>query len=200
MSDLAATCGPRAGQGLATPQLQSEITDYESPYLTVTRALKRMPSGSEATYYLRTESDVAVCLPLTTGGSVIMVEEYRHGPGRWLFEIPAGSVDPGEEVMAAAAREVLEETGYAGQLIHLCTTWISAYSSARKHIYLMRDAQRISAPRLTPSDLLRVAEVTRPTFEQIVRSGELTDLDAGLSCLDWMRTHAGDCEGCSAGS
>ena len=71
MSDHAATSGPRAGQGLATPQLQSEITDYESPYLTVTRALKRMPSGSEATFYLRRESDVAVCLPLTTGGGLI---------------------------------------------------------------------------------------------------------------------------------
>jgi ADP-ribose pyrophosphatase len=175
---------PQPGAGLPTPELMFQEIDYDSPYLVVTRAVKRMPSGQEATFYLRREADVAVCLPVTTDGRFIMVEEYRHGPGQWLFEIPAGNVDPDEDAAVAGAREVLEETGYAGDLIHLCTTWIAAYSSARKHIYLMRNARKVATPEMAASDLFRVAEMTRTQFESIVRTGALTDLDAGMACLD----------------
>ena len=175
---------PQAGEGMAEPRLVSEKIHYGSPYLVVTQAIKRMPAGHEATFYLRREADVAVCLPVTEDGRFILVEEYRHGPARWLFEIPAGNVDTGEDVDVAAAREVLEETGYTGQMVHLCTTWISAYSSARKHIYLMRNACKVAAPEMAPSDLFRVAELTRGQFEAVVRWGALTDLDAGRVCLD----------------
>ncbi|WP_197506341.1 NUDIX hydrolase [Acidovorax sp. RAC01] len=166
------------------PLLLTEQEHYESPYLVITRAVKRMPTGENATFYLRREADVAVCLPLTQDGRFIMVEEYRHGPGRWMFEIPAGNVDSGEDVSIAAAREALEETGYSGQITHLYSTWISAYSSARKHIYLMRDARKVAEPNMAASDLFRVAELTRTQFEAVVRSGELTDLDAGLAYID----------------
>lgn len=175
---------PQAGEGMAEPLLLTEQTHYDSPYLVITRAVKRMPTGQNATFYLRREADVAVCLPLTQDGRFIMVEEYRHGPGRWMFEIPAGNVDVGENVSLAAAREALEETGYTGQITHLCSTWISAYSSARKHIYLMRDARKVAEPSMVASDLFRVVALTRMQFEAVVRSGELTDLDAGLACID----------------
>jgi ADP-ribose pyrophosphatase len=64
----------------------------------------------------------------------MMIEEYRHGPGRWLFEISDGDVDKDASAETAAAREVKEETGFAGEILHLCSTWISACSNARKHI------------------------------------------------------------------
>jgi ADP-ribose pyrophosphatase len=173
----------QAGFDLPSPELIRQETDYASRYLVVTKNLKRMPNGQEATFYLRHENDVAVCLPVTREGRFVMVEEYRHGPGRWLFEIPGGDVDKDEIAEMAVAREVQEETGYAGEILHLCSTWISAYSNARKHIYLMLNAEIVTIPKVADADLFRVAEISRDELDLVLMAGALTDLDAGLACL-----------------
>jgi ADP-ribose pyrophosphatase len=170
-------------QTLEAPVQVSERVDYDSPYLTVRKVVKAMPSGDHVTFYLRDEADVAVCLPVTDDGHLILVKEYRHGPGRELLEIPGGFVDAEEEVSNGAAREVREETGYEGRIVHLGSTWISAYSTARKHIFMMRSARQTSRPQPAPSDHFQVVKVKQEQFGQLVRSGELTDLDAALLCL-----------------
>jgi len=111
MSDKDARLGRQADFGLPSPELIHQETDYASRHLVVTKNLKRMPNGQEATFYLRQKSDVTVCLPVTREGRVVVVEEYRHGPGCWLFEIPGGDVDKDESAEMAVAREVQEETG-----------------------------------------------------------------------------------------
>jgi ADP-ribose pyrophosphatase len=166
----------------APPVVERERV-FDSPYFRIERQTVEMPSGSRATFYLRQEPDVAVCLPVTPDGRFVVLEEYRHGPGRSLFEVPGGTVDEGEDPLAAAARETLEESGYRGQVTHLASTWISAYSTARKHIYLMRDATQETAPIVSDSEMSRVLLLSRSAFETVLASGELTDLDCGLLCL-----------------
>jgi ADP-ribose pyrophosphatase len=168
---------------LPSPTRLSEEVIYDSPWLKVHRVDTQLPSGLRRPFSLKEEPDVAVCLPVTAQGCFVLVEEYRHGPRRALFEIPAGVVDPGEDPLAAAARETLEETGYEGEIRHLCSTWISAYSSARKHIFIMGNARRVRNPQPEPHELMRVVIASREEFEAVVRSGELTDLDAALLCL-----------------
>jgi ADP-ribose pyrophosphatase len=164
------------------PTIDEEVV-YASPHLVVRRVRKAMPSGEIGVFYIRDEADVAVCLPVAADGSLVLVEEFRHGPGRSLFEIPGGCVDPTEDIAAAAAREVLEETGFSGEVVHLASTWISAYSTARKHIFIMPAAHRISEPAPEPSELFRVVQVSPEDFRTVLAHGALTDLDAGLLCL-----------------
>ena len=168
---------------LPLPTVLSEEVIYASPWLNVRRVDNVFPSGLHRAFCLKDEPDVAVCLPVTEDGRFVLVEEYRHGPRRVLFELPAGAVDPGEAPEVAAARETLEETGYAGDLRHLGSTWISAYSNARKHIFLLANARRVQAPQPEPHELMQVTLATREELEGVVRSGELSDLDAALLCL-----------------
>lgn len=168
---------------LPLPSHRDEDCLYDSPWLRVRRVDTVFPSGLRRPFHLKEEPDVVVCLPVTTDGRFVLVEEYRHGPRRVLFEIPAGMVDAGEEPGLAAARETLEETGYGGEPRHLVSTWISAYSDARKHIFLMAEARRVQEPRPEPHELIRVVLASRAEFEALARSGELSDLDAALACL-----------------
>lgn len=168
---------------LPVPTILDEKIIYDSPWLRVRQVETGFPSGLRRAFSLKDEPDVAVCLPVTADGRFVLVEEYRHGPRRRLFELPAGIVDPGETAHVAAAREALEETGYAGEVSHLGSTWISAYSNARKHIFVMRDARKVCEPQPEPHELMRVVIASREDLEDVLRSGELTDLDAGLLCL-----------------
>jgi ADP-ribose pyrophosphatase len=86
----------------------------------------RLPDGSEADWDLLDEGDSVAVLALTADHTVVLARQYRPGPGRILDELPGGVIDPGESPSDAAGRELLEETGYAGHIEVIGSTWNSA--------------------------------------------------------------------------
>jgi ADP-ribose pyrophosphatase len=71
----------------------------------------RMPNGREVTVDIVRHSRSVVLLPMPDPNHVILIRQYRYAVRRWLWELPAGSVDAGEEPEAAASRECHEEIG-----------------------------------------------------------------------------------------
>jgi ADP-ribose pyrophosphatase len=88
---------------------------YRGPVFTVTTDQVREPSGYVARRDVVRHQGSVVVMPVDDRGRrlrVLLVRQYRHAAGRYLWELPAGRVDGGESKPAAAKRELLEETGY----------------------------------------------------------------------------------------
>lgn len=70
------------------------------------------PSGMEVDREIVRHPGAAVVLPVTPEREVLFVRQYRHAAGEWMLEVPAGTIDEGEEPIETARRELVEEAGY----------------------------------------------------------------------------------------
>jgi ADP-ribose pyrophosphatase len=73
----------------------------------------RMPNGRTVTLEIIRHRGSVVLLPQPSRREVILVRQYRHAIGRWIWELPAGSLEPGEPPRRAAWRECREEVGFS---------------------------------------------------------------------------------------
>jgi ADP-ribose pyrophosphatase len=123
-------------------------------------------------------------LPLDQANHVWFIRQYRHAVGDFLLELPAGTLDPGEDPAVGAARELQEEIGMQpGRLERLLGFWLApGYSTEFMHVFLATD--------LTPSrlaqdedEVIHVEKVPLARAVALAQSGELRDSKSLVSIL-----------------
>lgn len=88
---------------------------FKRPWLTARRDKVQLPDGRiNPEYYVLEYPDWINVIAITKTGMFVMVEQYRHGLQDVFTELVGGVIEPGEDPLAAARRELLEETGFAG--------------------------------------------------------------------------------------
>jgi len=124
--------------------------------------------GRRFRYVFRPHGGVVHVVALTAKGDVVLVRQYRHPVRRILLELPAGKIDPGDTPVAAARRELMEETGYASKRWIRLGAWFPSPASTtlKSNMFLALDAKRSRAPATEPDEFLRVE--LHP-FDRIVR-------------------------------
>lgn len=118
----------------------------------------------------------AVVLPVFPDGRILLVRQYRHAVGKFLWELVAGHIEPGEKPAATAHRELLEETGYrARRLAHLLTFYPTpGFLTEEMHLFR---ATGLKAGRAQPRpDEAIVARAFTPAqLNRMRRRGEVRD-------------------------
>jgi ADP-ribose pyrophosphatase len=159
----------------------AEQVVYERFRRIVSRTFE-LPEGQTVDFEVLDGPDTVAVLALTEDEDVVLVREFRAGPEEVILELPGGLVEEGQTPSDAARRELLEETGYEGTLVEAGTILHDAYSTWVKHAFVARNCRKIAEPaegELTEPVLLSV-----PEFREHLRSGRLTDVDAGYRALD----------------
>jgi 8-oxo-dGTP pyrophosphatase MutT (NUDIX family) len=149
------------------------------PYriFTVLRETARSPlTGRTHEFVVLDAPDWIQVLPITPDGGVVFVRQYRHGTRDVTLEIPGGMVHRGESPERAAARELLEETGYAGDETRLLASMHPnpAIQRNRCHVVAALDARSVAPPTPDPGEELAHEIHPLSDVPHLIASGHLS--------------------------
>ena len=163
---------------------------YDGHFLKVSRDRIRLPDGSESKREFIRHPGAVVILPLLADGRVLLERQFRYPNDRVFIEFPAGKIDPGEDPLACAKRELEEETGYTATDWHfVCTIHNAiAYSDEHLDIFLARDLTEGEA-KLDEGEFLELFTATVPELLEMVRKGEITDVKTIIGSF-WLEKYA----------
>jgi 8-oxo-dGTP pyrophosphatase MutT (NUDIX family) len=140
----------------------AERTLVERRWLTIHEQHVRLPNGHEIEeFHLLRGPDWAAVLALTDDAHAVLVRQYRHGADQTSLELPAGIIDAGEDGLAAAQRELLEETGYVADAWHPLAVFSTEPSrhTTRAHFFVATGARAVRDPQTEASEMLETQRV-----------------------------------------
>jgi ADP-ribose pyrophosphatase len=159
-----------------------------TPIFWVTRDVALDPDGFEITRAIVQHGGSAVVMPVDDRNRVMLVRQYRLPSLRYLWELPAGRVDPGETVLQAARRELAEETGCrAKKMKKLVEFWASpGFLAEKMTIYL---ATGLTHGEQTPMEDERIETrwFTVTELDKMIAAGKITDAKTLIGFMKWQR-------------
>jgi ADP-ribose pyrophosphatase len=165
----------------------SRSTVFEKFGRAVVEVVYELPTGQQDTFYIKSEPPAACILALTEQNNVVMVRQYRPGPHEVLLELPGGYVDRGESPTEAMRRELLEETGYDGNVSLVATAFDDAYSTLTRTCFVATNCKKVQEPRHEATEFIEVVETSLDEFRELLRSGRMTDIEVGYLGLDYLK-------------
>lgn len=159
----------------------------EGKFLQVVRDTVRLPDGAESYREFILHPGAVAIVALLDDGQVVLERQYRHPVGRVMIEFPAGKLNPGEDPLVCARRELLEETGYTARewaragTLHPCI----GYADESIDIWFARGLT-LGARQLDEAEFLDVTTATPGQLLAWCQQGLVTD-GKTLSCALWLQ-------------
>ena len=176
-----------------TPPLEkarvlSSITVYEGPIFGIRRDKVIEPSGVRATREVITHPGSVVVLPVLADGRILLIQQYRHATRQYLWELVAGRMDPGETPKAAAARELIEETGYRAKRFRIFLDIFPTPGFLEERMFILL-AEGLTAGKAEPEEDEKIISRShdRKQLEEMIRGGKLRDAKSIAGILFYFR-------------
>jgi ADP-ribose pyrophosphatase len=156
----------------------------DHPYVTVELRTVHLPDGRTIPDWPIVQTGNYInALVGNEQGEFMIIEGYKHAIGRSSWQVLGGFVDEGEEPLAAAQRELLEETGYASDEWHYLGSFITDPNryTALGHFYLARNARPVALPNHDDLEKFTVRWVSAVELRQAVGDGRIQVVSYGLT-------------------
>jgi len=138
----------------------------------------RLATGEHTTFEVDESIPYGVAvLIVEPNGTVNLTRQYRYAIDRWIYDLPGGAGNPGEDPASAAARESREETGLEPvELVHLHTFYPNPGRSAWPvHLYFATTSTRHAPDTSDPSEQVSHVTMTVDELDTLIRRGEVVD-------------------------
>ena len=158
---------------------------YRNPWCAFRVDEVELPGGARIEYGVLESGGFAAVVPLTDGGDVVLVRQWRQPLGVFTLELPSGGVDADESPEEAAGRELFEETGFRAEgLERLASVHTSTGRSTEVcHLFVCRALKDGRGPRPEPTEFIKVVEMPLAEAVEGARSGRITDAASVLGLL-----------------
>jgi ADP-ribose pyrophosphatase len=176
---------------MPTPHAQHSAVAFRGRVFTVKVDRVVYPDGRTVEMDVVRHPGSVVLIATPSVDRVVLIRQYRYVVDKWLWELPAGTLDPGETPEAAARRECHEEIGKIADSARCLTTLYPSpgFCDEAMHFFLitgLRDRRADeAAPHQDPDELLEAREFPLAEARQMVRAGDILDMKTafGLTLL-----------------
>lgn len=147
---------------------------------------------SERSFVRLHSVDWVQIVPVTAHGEIVMIKQYRHGPGKIVLEIPAGMIEPGESPAEAATRECLEETGYRVEVPRPIGVLNPnpAFLDNRLHSFHAENVERVDDAQITPTEQTEVVLVPKSDLLDLLLSDAIDHALVAATLWRYLHEHA----------
>ena len=167
--------------------LSSKIV-YEGAVFGVRRDEVIEPSGVRATREVVTHPGSVVVLPVLPDGRILLIQQYRHATRQYLWELVAGRIDAGETPRQAAARELIEETGYRATKFCIFLDIFPTPGFLEERMFILL-AEGLTEGEAQPEEDEKIVSrpYNRKQLEEMIRNGKLRDAKSIAGILYYLR-------------
>lgn len=157
-------------------ELIKSETLFKGRVFTIRRDYVKTPDDRETRLDIIEHGGSVLIVPVDQDGNLLFVRQYRHAAGGDLLELPAGTLDTGEQPEVCAAREIREETGFAaGRLERIGQFFLApGYSTEFMVVFIARDL-RHDPLDADADEFLSLEKIPAPRALEMARRGEVPD-------------------------
>ena len=150
---------------------------YKGRIVHLTIEEVRLPNGHRMELEIVRHPGAAAVAALDAGGAVTLLRQYRHAAGGYLWEVPAGKLDPGEAPLACAARELQEEAGVAAGSLEAVGSIVTCpgFCDEVIHLFVATDLRPVSQTLGADEVIDAVRSVPLAEAMAMIRRGEIRD-------------------------
>ncbi|MBZ0283631.1 MAG: NUDIX hydrolase [Anaerolineae bacterium] len=157
---------------------------WDCPWYGVRQDRILLPNGSEGVYNVLELPDAVWILPVTTAGEIVLLRHYRYPLEKWIWELPAGHVEAGDEPLESAQRELREETGGEASewRFLLKSNTMKGIGTETAHLFLATGVT-LGATAHEPAEVMTVHPLPAAEVLRMARAGEIEDAISVLALL-----------------
>ena len=149
---------------------------FTGKVLTLNIDTVTLPNGVTIDLEIVRHPGAAAVVPLKDSGTVVLIKQFRHAAGGFIYEIPAGKLHPGEDPLHCAARELEEEIGWIAGRLERLTSMLTAPGFTDEVIHIYK-ATGLTAGRqqLDRDEVLEVLEISLGEAIKMIEAGTIRD-------------------------